>query len=355
MASYGLNQIASNYLFVCTGHILAMLEEQDLSVAEVYEDAGIGRSVNAFPSSFVTWEHYKRLLCYLDESGLIPGVGLLVGSKTQLGDMGLLGYASHSSKTFWEGLNVGVPFAGLLGWTVRVQHRKLDPAWTELQITSDMESAPLPRAVIEQWMMVCLTGVERLMQLSSELEIGRIHFFFPYSRPHYHAVYEKTFHGCQLHFNQDFCGWRYPGHWDAINLHSADNTMSTFCARQLALLKKQVHADNGIVETVNAYLYLSSSGGFPDMTSAANHFNMSVATLRRKLKAHNTTYEQLVESIRKEMAAHLMSKSEIKSEEVAYTLGYKYPSNFHAAFKNWFGCSTREYRRSIQGINPASK
>ena len=84
------------------------------------------------------------------------------------------------------------------------------------------------------------------------------------------------------------------------------------------------------------------------MDEAAKHLHVSISTLRRKLKAQDVTYESLVDKVRKRLAEYLMINSELKSEEVAYRLGYKHPSNFYAAFKNWFGCSTKEYRSDFK-------
>ena len=63
---------------------------------------------------------------------------------------------------------------------------------------------------------------------------------------------------------------------------------------------------------------------------------MSPRTLERRLAAHGERHQDLVESVRRELAVRMLDESQ-GIEEVALLLGYTERSSFHRAFVRWFG------------------
>lgn len=336
--------IAKNYLFRCSQHILDLLNARQCDLDEVYARAGLANVRDVFPARMVTWDYYVRLLCHVDESGLIPGIGLMVGRETRLEHLGILGYATQSSKTFHEGLCLGVPYTRLMGWDIGTEYESFGPTGSELRV---LYRHALPRAVYEQWSMVCLSGMRRLLSLSNTFVAGQLTLYFPYPAPAYLHLYRDSVGGATLHFDASRCACRYPAHWDQARLAGYDTSLHAFMLQQLSLQHKLQTLQPNILDNLNAFIYLHSDNGFPSMEAAAQYLNMSVSTLRRKLKSVNQTYESRVDAVRWEIAAHLLRNSSLKSEEVAYRLGYKHASNFYAAVKSRFGCSSKEYRRRL--------
>lgn len=343
------NTIARNYLHICTCRLLNMLAPHQLEQLQaLYRHTATPPEDSADPAALpartITWTCFSQLLALTDRDDLIPGVGLQIGSRTQLADLGTLGYASQTSPTFWESLNVVVPFSSLLGWDVRIRHTDTDSGDTQLLLDSMDDWNPC-RAELELWAMVAFTGVERLIGLHDTFDPAALKFYFPYPEPAHIHLYHQLFKGAQLIFNQNFCAWRYPQAWKDLIVPGHDASLSTFCVQQLLRLNQHQIRQTDCVHRLKNYLYLNfDQQGFPTMPAAAAHLNMSTATLRRKLKNAGITYEKMVESMRRNMATHLLLNSTLTVEEIAYKLGYNYPSNFYAAFKTWFGCSARQYR-----------
>ncbi len=75
----------------------------------------------------------------------------------------------------------------------------------------------------------------------------------------------------------------------------------------------------------------------------AQHFNMSSATLKRKLKRHNTSYQQLLDQSRFEVSVTLYQEKGLSSEDIAKTLGYFDIANFKRSFRRWSGENPRNY------------
>lgn len=87
------------------------------------------------------------------------------------------------------------------------------------------------------------------------------------------------------------------------------------------------------------------SGGSPAIEDTAHKLGMSPRTLQRKLQEHQTSHQQLVDDLRKDLALRYLSEPRMAIGEVAYVLGFSESSAFHRAFKRWTGQTPSEYRQ----------
>ena len=71
---------------------------------------------------------------------------------------------------------------------------------------------------------------------------------------------------------------------------------------------------------------------------------MSGRTLRRQLSALGSSYRQLLDQVRSDLARQYLENSNMSVEQVAQLLGYTETTNFRRAFKRWLGVSPRDYR-----------
>jgi len=85
--------------------------------------------------------------------------------------------------------------------------------------------------------------------------------------------------------------------------------------------------------------------GEPALADIAQVFNLSERTLRRYLQQEHTSYRQLLEGVRQEMARYWLSNSEAAITDIALRLGFSDSSNFSRAFQRWFGQTPGQYRR----------
>jgi len=77
----------------------------------------------------------------------------------------------------------------------------------------------------------------------------------------------------------------------------------------------------------------------------AHQLAMSQRTLQRKLREHDTSHQQLLDDLRKNLARTYLDEPSMSIGEVAYLLGFSESSAFHRAFKRWTGQTPSEYRR----------
>ena len=88
--------------------------------------------------------------------------------------------------------------------------------------------------------------------------------------------------------------------------------------------------------------------GEPKRERVAQALHLSQRTLQRRLQEEGTSYQQLLDDTRRDMAEQYLQQPGLTLLEVAYLLGFADPSNFFRAFRRWFGCTPNEYRARRQ-------
>lgn len=77
----------------------------------------------------------------------------------------------------------------------------------------------------------------------------------------------------------------------------------------------------------------------------ANRLNMSVRNLHRKLAEEDTSFKNLLDTIRQDLALRYL-KSAMSISDITYSLGFVDQSSFSRAFKRWTGQSPSQYRKA---------
>jgi len=101
-----------------------------------------------------------------------------------------------------------------------------------------------------------------------------------------------------------------------------------------------------IVNEVRASIIEQLPSGKISQNSIASQVHLSNRSLQRKLAEHGTSYKQLYEEIRKDLAMQYLKESHRTISEVTYLLGFSEPSNFTRSFKRWSGTTPHEYQFS---------
>jgi AraC-like DNA-binding protein len=85
----------------------------------------------------------------------------------------------------------------------------------------------------------------------------------------------------------------------------------------------------------------------PSAIGAARKLHMSRRTLHRSLQAEGTTFTDLVDGLRRELAVRYLNEPAVAIAEVAFLLGFSEASAFHRAFKRWQGTTPAAYRAKL--------
>lgn len=83
-----------------------------------------------------------------------------------------------------------------------------------------------------------------------------------------------------------------------------------------------------------------------DMEEVAGELNVTTRTLRRKLTEEGTSFQQLKDGVRRDIAIHYLSKPSLPISEISRKLGFSEPAAFTRAFKQWTGVTPKMFRQS---------
>lgn len=76
----------------------------------------------------------------------------------------------------------------------------------------------------------------------------------------------------------------------------------------------------------------------------ADKLGLSSSGLKRLLQQHQTSFSQLLDEVRNQLALQLLQQPELSNRQLAERLGYSDPHNFRRAFKRWTGFIPGHFR-----------
>jgi AraC-like DNA-binding protein len=114
--------------------------------------------------------------------------------------------------------------------------------------------------------------------------------------------------------------------------------------RQLAegMLQKAGESQTS-TQTVQKFLVENFKGQLPSLPETASALHTTTRSLQRRLKDEGTSFGDLRDQIRQDLAAGLLASNKFTVSEIAYMLGYAGPANFRRAFKRWEGVNPGQY------------
>lgn len=161
------------------------------------------------------------------------------------------------------------------------------------------------------------------------------------------ALYEKYYEyfGSSI----DFGAEQTAIHFDTADLDAPMTGSNSSLAFHNDQLAKAILADlkkHDLRARVYARLIEYLPAGECSREKVAHSLNMSESAFQKKLKAEGTSYQEVLDDTRAELAKHYLGKSGLSISEAAFLLGFTDSSNFSRAFKRWTGSSPTEYREA---------
>ncbi len=114
----------------------------------------------------------------------------------------------------------------------------------------------------------------------------------------------------------------------------------------------QAHLDSflndSITRDVVDQIVQTLPDGPPSQQQIAKALHVSNRTLQRRLKSEGTSFMDLLQDTRLQLARKYLGQRNRSVVETAYMLGFSEPSTFSRAFKRWTGRAPAEYRERPQ-------
>ncbi|MGQ0621028.1 MAG: AraC family transcriptional regulator [Panacagrimonas sp.] len=139
-----------------------------------------------------------------------------------------------------------------------------------------------------------------------------------------------------------------------MDLKGAETPLPTFDEHLVQVLEHQCRQllerrqIAGIAGRVRQQL-LGGLGLVSGLDEVARTLNLSSRSLRRRLDDEGTSFRDLVEDTRRQLAEQMLGTTDMKLDELAVHLGYADTASFTRAFRRWHGVSPGQYRPHRSG------
>jgi AraC-like DNA-binding protein len=213
--------------------------------------------------------------------------------------------------------------------------------WLVLQYSTDGSS---PRQRVEFAMFALLLLCQRVTQ--QELRPLVAEFSFP--EPTDYHPYRMSFH-CPLRFGQAANRMRFSK--DDLQLPVIGEGESLFAIQDHVIEARLARSGRGLTayraaEEMIRHLHL----GEPKREDLARRLGLTDTIFEKRIKSEsNTSFEQLLDGVRRELAEHYLRQAGYTPGLVANLLGWENVAQLTAACKRWFGVNVTEARHSGSG------
>jgi AraC-like DNA-binding protein len=270
------------------------------------------------------------------------GVGLEIGWRTSLSDMGPHGMALTTERTVGDALRKT--------WQLRDNYNVLVDWCYEISGPALIHHLHCAEAD-EPLRIFLLERALGTLQAHTEELLG--HDFTPlrvsldYRQRGDIEQYKDVFR-CPLRFNQTHTEL----HYSVEGLNSPIETYDPQAAEVLGALRTNLHeklaARGNVVLEVKMALR-QTAGKFPSLEQIADSLAMSSRTLRRKLGQQNVRFQDLLDDERRRVAEDLLLNTHMTIQQISEHCGFSDAQNFSQSFRRWQGTSPSQFRSTHGG------
>ncbi|WP_428263164.1 AraC family transcriptional regulator ligand-binding domain-containing protein [Haliangium sp.] len=155
----------------------------------------------------------------------------------------------------------------------------------------------------------------------------------------------EAFCGCPVATGAERGRFDFDPAWLDRPLASADPDMAAYFDHTLAQLERAARARPTVITEVRRTLARMLPEGPPSVATVAASLGLSARTLQRRLRAEGSSFANVLEQVRADLAPAYLDNPALSASEIAYLLGYAEAGSFSRAFRRWHGCPPDHYRR----------
>jgi AraC-like DNA-binding protein len=174
----------------------------------------------------------------------------------------------------------------------------------------------------------------------SETPVQEVRFAF--ARPDFAADYAVVF-PCPVKFDAQHTSIRFDPRQFNRPVTRSSAEASVFLERaplDWIFTGSRAHR-NGL--RVRAFLY-GAAWQSCQLQDAARALKMTPRTLNRRLKEEGTSFQNIKDALRRDIAIRALQQGTDSIEQIAFDTGFSAPSNFHRAFHKWTNRTPGSYR-----------
>lgn len=325
--------------------LLQYLERHGVSTAESMRTSGITLGLPPTADDRVPGGQVERLWQFAIARTGDRLLGLHTTEVYSPGTLDILGYVVLSCRTVGEVLERLSRYARLLNDGMRIEIvREGKRAYCQVQTVESMDNYLLRNS--DQAIDTVWGGLAReLARLTAKpLAASEVWFRHAVASAADAREYERVLRA-PVKFGASADRFIIPvSHLDEPILSANPMLLRTFEQHADAMLmrmEKQGTRSHQVAQVLAQRL----RGAVPPLSEIAKELAMSDRNLQRALRNEDTSFQKLLDEVRRDLAISHLANPETSAGQVGFLLGFSEPSAFHRAFRRWTGHAPSSYRR----------
>ena len=261
----------------------------------------------------------------------------MLAQRSKIGTFAMMCHACITCPTLGDFLQRSADFTALVNDCLTLELQRSGDA-ASYSITAKPGSTDEDEIII----MVLLAITHRLANWAVGQTITLDSVGITRQRPDYAHEYNFLFMA-PIKFENSRNSLRFAARYLDAPVVQSEQELNRFLSGPAMYLMTSPGDDKSLVSKIRTMIKGDVAGSFPEFSVIASQLNLTTATLRRKLRAEGSSYQQLKDDIRRDTAIHQLGRGQLSMDQVAESVGFSEPTSFFRAFKRWTGVTPRAY------------
>ena len=263
----------------------------------------------------------------------VKNLALRVAVEMPIGANPLLDYLVCTSESVGEGLKQLARHLGLVNPAIHLVFREEED--TIRVLVEGMEDP----FTVE--LTVSLSVLRMMRESGDQFQAARVCFRHePEDVSEFEAVLR-----CEVDSRSSWSGFALSREAWRLPLRRRDPALRSWLERKAAKILALQTGKEGVAMEVRRLLATLPRENDMSIEVVAQRLAMSPRTLQRRLAEEQTSFEDLRDAMRKQVAEEYLADPTLSVGEVAFLLGFSEPGAFHRAFKRWYKITPQAFRK----------
>ncbi len=180
-------------------------------------------------------------------------------------------------------------------------------------------------------------------------ELKAVRIAAPMVSPEYDAALERIF-DCSVQYECQHSSLQMvPEMADRPIIHSSDS-LDAFLENAIHTLVQNEARPASTAEAVRSLMSKQEGGKPISLEQMADQLHMSASSLRRRLRADGSSYQQIKDEYRRDIALRMLRDDGIRIQDISERLGFMETGSFIRSFKSWTGMTPKAWRDRLASV-----
>jgi len=280
------------------------------------------------------WEEVPRL-------ANDPAFGLRLGETAGATALTLAGHLIQASATLRDGVRRMLAYYRVFNDVHPPELVEGSDVWSLRVVT---RGTPLegPRHAME-FAMAWLVGLAR-RTTGADVVPRAVHF--EHDAPPDDGEHQRVFR-CPVRFGAAHCGLDVDAAVLDLPHLAPDSHLVELLESHARGLMERLPGTPDFAARVRQVLYGTMKRGEGGVAAVARELHMSARSVQRYLEQEGTSYQAVLDELRRDLAVRYLADRSLTLGEVAFLLGFSDQAAFHRAFVRWTGVTPGHHRRGL--------